>query len=195
MNVELLAVIMGSSLALWMVKTIYTEIKEWIKKRKEAKPFAPVFDKVSEVYETLNEMLVELGADRVVLLRSHNGGGKPQLGHPLFSSVEYEAWTRDLHPIRRAWNKQRVDEVYIKMLKKLDGNGCINIYLDSMENGMLKQLYFVNHVLASKVFKIHETENDYYYLSVNFNKTTDIDNAIMNEKCRIYVNELINLFQ
>lgn len=194
MSVELLAVIMGSSLVLWMVKTFYEEVKRHLKRKKESKPFAPVFDKVSDVYQILNELKVSTHADSAVVMRSHNGGGKPQLGHPLFSSVEYEVYGEGLKSIRRSWNKQRVDEVYIKMLKKLDDKGAINIYLDSMDSGMLKEMYFVNHVLASKVFKIHETENDYYYLSVNFSTTTDIDNPVINSKCRICVNDIINLF-
>lgn len=194
MSVEMLAVIMGSSLVLWIARTVYGEIKEYLKRKREAKPFAPVFDKVSEVYETLNEMLVDMGADSAELLRSHNGGGKPQLGHPLFSSVEYEAWTSGLRPIRRTWNKQRVDKIYIKMLSKLDDEGTINIRQASMEDGMLKELYFTNHVLASKVSKIYETENDYYYLSVNFSTTDDVDNAVLNVANRKYVGIIQNLF-
>ena len=194
MSVEMMTVLMGSGFVLWMAKTVYTEIKEWAKRRREKKPFSPVFTKVSEVYETLNEMMLEMGADRVVLLRSHNGGGKPQLGHALFSSVEYEAWGKGLRSIRRSWSKQRVDEVYIKMLRKLDESGYLDVYLETMPDGMLKELYFSNHVLASKVAKIHETKNDYFYISVNFSKTSDIDNAMMKTAFRKYVTILTNLF-
>lgn len=183
-----------SALVLYLVKVAVQGLLSWIKKRKDKKPFKKAFVDIAKVYQELNDLMAVTGAGRILLLRSHNGGGKPKLGKPLYSTAEYEVCSNGSRSIKKDWVGESLDEHYIKMLLKVMTEGEVTLKLGELGDTLLGRIYFNSHVLSSRVFRIHEDEKSFYYLSVNFNDPKDIDDPNFKEICRPYVTRLRKLF-
>jgi len=155
--------------------------------------FNTVLPKVSEIYEEMNHLRHTTKAGRVIILKAHNGGGRPKVGTQLFSSAVYEVWG-DLSSIKAHWQNQELDEDYTRMLVDLDRNGKVESDTANMKDGVLKRMYFTNHILHSVTVKIAQDEKSLYYLSINFHEPTNLLEPSIQEAIRASVNRLKQLW-
>ena len=188
---ETVALVLSSGLTLFLVKQGVLSYKEWRKERHTK--FDTVLPKVSEIYEEMNHLRHSTKAGRVIILKAHNGGGRPKVGTQLFSSAVYEVWG-DLSSIKAHWQNQELDEDYTRMLVELDRSGKVESNTAEMKDGVLKRLYFASHILHSVTVKIAQDEKSLYYLSINFHEHTDILEPFIQEAIRSSVNRLKQLW-
>lgn len=188
--------ILESAVVVYLVKEVWTYWKTRQEEKRNEKSFQKAFIDIAKLYEQLNGLLVSTDCDRVLLLRSHNGGGKPKLGSPLYSTAEYEVFKGQIGMIKPDWQSQPLDEHYIKMLKTLDDVGSIELPLYGMEpTSMLKKLYFANRIHSSKIIKIHENKDSFFYLSINYTRSVDFIDENFDERARPYITRIQNLFK
>ncbi len=189
-------VILESAVTLYLVKEVVQYLKHRRKERKDKKPFQKALLDITKLYEELNGLIVSVDADRVILLRSHNGGGKPKLGSPLFSTAEYEVFANGVKSLKPDWQAQPLDQHYISTLKDLEESGEIDLVLYGMdESSMLKKLYFANSIKCSKLIKIHESKDSFYYISLNYRRKVDFLDENFDEKARPFLTRIKQLFQ
>ena len=188
---ETVALVLSSGLTLFLVKQGVLSYKEWRNERK--RKFDTVLPKVSEIYEEMNHLRHTTKAGRVIILKAHNGGGRPKVGTQLFSSAIYEVWG-DLSSVKDHWQNQELDEEYTRMLVELDRDGKVETDTAEMKDGVLKRLYFSSHILHTVTVKISQDEKSLYYLSINFHEPTDILEPSIQEAIRGSVNRLKQLW-
>ena len=189
-------IFLESAVVLYLIKEGVSYAKERRKKKAEKNPFQKAFVDISKLYAELNALLVDVKGDRVVLLRSHNGGGKPKIGSPLYSSAEYEVFQGGSQSIKGNWQNQPLDQHYIKMLKELDEQGSLELRMVSMDSeSMLKKMYFNSKILCSKVIKIHETKDSFFYISINYGRNVDFLDMNFDELARPYLVRIKQLFK
>ena len=191
---ENLIALLASPVILLVVREVYKDVREWTKRRRDKKPFKKAFLDISQIYQEMNNLMVSVNAGRVLLLRSHNGGGKPKIGKPLYSTAEYEVYQNGTSSVKDNWKGEVLDESYIRMLSNLQTENELILKLADIEDGLLRRVYFHGHVLASKVYKIHEDEKSFYYLSINFNMPKDIEDPNFSEVCRPFITRIKALF-
>lgn len=179
---------------LLLLREAIKDVRAWRKRERDKKPFKKAFIDIGKVYQELNDIMAVTGSNRVLLLRSHNGGGKPQLGKPLYSTAEYEVYSKGSKSIKEDWKGETLDEHYIRMLSDLMNDGEAVLKLGQLGDTLLGRIYFNSHVLSSKVYSIFEDEKSFYYLSVNFNDPKDIEDPNFKEVCRPHITRLRQLF-
>lgn len=166
----------------------------WLERKKSAanKKFEAAIEKISKIYEVMNEIMVAADSSRVVLLRTTNGGGIPRPGCSLYSSIVYEVYSQDSEPIKLLWQSQLLDESYLDIISKTISKKEIAVRTKDLKHGMLKSLYEKRGVVKSYVYSIAELPTEFLYLSVNIKS----DLAVVNEmEVLMHVNQIRALFR
>lgn len=163
------------------------------KKSEEDNAFTAIFDAIHEVYYTLLTILRDTKAHRVVVLKTTNGGGRPTLTGRLYSSVIYEAFENPLTSVKENWQKQELDPAYMELLFNMNKTGRISVITETMQKGILRDLYLAEGIKKSWIYKIYERENEYIYISLNFTEV-ELEEPALANIFRMGVGRLRKLF-
>ena len=71
------------------------------------------------IIDQLNYLKWKSKATKVLILATHNGGDKVQVGKRIYSSVTHEVNGEGMEPTRGQWQNQVIDEEYTKLLLKM----------------------------------------------------------------------------
>jgi len=185
--IELLTALAGGGGALAFV------LKWWFARKRAANVNDTVraMAEVREVYEALNDVLMEVGgAGRAMLLRSENGGGIPSANRPVYSSVLHEVHGTSLEPIRERWQRMKVDEQYARLLHELATKGYVQLDTASMEPGSLRTSYEAAGVACAMVCAVVADDTGFNYLSVVCTESKPDQIAVNTEAVRGCANRL-----
>jgi hypothetical protein len=151
------------------------------------------FENKISVQQIIDKVIRESSADRVLILKTENGGGKPRLGSHLYSSVMYESSNLDL--VKPDYQRLSVDEHYVKMLSDIGPSRRNSLITDKMKNGTLKWIYQREGIKYSEIHYIGETQSAFVYLSVA-TKADDntFDEPITRVEIEIAISKLVTLF-
>lgn len=193
LKAEMMKYVLESAVFLYIAKASVEEFRAYLKRRRNKQPFKKAFLDIAKIYELLNMLMVDTMAHRVIIYRSHNGGGKPKLGKPLYCTAQYEVY-HSSRSKKAHWNCQELDSGYVNLLSKLDQQSAIDLFLETMPDGILKADYFGDNVTSAVVFKIHETPSNFYFLEIRHQSKTDISGPVYKNVCRPYINSVKVLF-
>lgn len=193
MKAEVMKYVLESAVFLYIAKASVEEFRAYLKRKRNKKPFKKAFLDISKLYEIMNMVMVDTSAHRVIIYRSHNGGGKPKLGKPLYCTAQYEVF-RSSRSKKKDWIGQELDVGYVNLLSKVDQKSTIDLFLDTMPDGILKADYFGDNVTSAVVIKVHETSSNFYYLEIRHQSKADISGPTYKNVCRPYINSIRTLF-
>lgn len=167
---EILLVVITTGLA----ATFWSDVKvffHWITHRKSRDRFLRYFDDVVSIQEILNQ-LIEDGAQRVVLLRAHNGGDLPTVGKDLYCSTAFYAIDHDAYPHGIAkYSRYVLETDYIQMMRDLMSKDHLTIDISANEIGpQLKSIHTVEKIKHAELFKLGIVHDSFYYLSISTTK-------------------------
>lgn len=152
-----------------------------------------VLGRIHEVYHTLNVILKESGAHRVLISRSENGGAVPTVGKDIYTTVVYEVFDRELGSIKQFWQKQPLDEQYIQMLSQLVEEGHVTVITEKMAPSYKKDMYENDGVVRGEIYKIKTKPGQLYYLSAHFKDMEAVKEQSFRNLMRHSVQELAKL--
>lgn len=188
---ELVAVAVTAAL-MWATAKVGAWIRARGKKTATAVPRA--IEAVHEIYSAMNFLLSNTAASRVVLLRATNGGKIARVGMDLFSSVAYEVRDKHLESVRAAWQNQRLDEEYVRLLRGVYHEGSVALVTEDMKPSILRDEYEGGGVVASYVVGVASVPEAYFYLSINFAKEPrggfNFDSAGFRNRVRVAVTKI-----
>lgn len=170
MSLDLYSAAIGTfgGIAVALITTFGPALTDRIKKRK-LRTFKATIPAIHDVYQHLNTVVNRLGSSRAMVMYTENGGGKPSVGAQLYVSIVYEV-VHFTHSIRNMFQRIRVDENYVRMLKYLydDPDGRTIVVADQMPPCLLKQIYLEAGTKMSILYLVKETKKRLYYASFNF---------------------------
>lgn len=172
--IDILAALLSGGSLVALINFIRWYVKRRDVQKRERIP--NVLKRVHEVYHILNVLLQETRAARVIILRAENGGSVPALGKALYSTIVYEVFDQPLGSIKRMWDRQELDEPYVRMLCDVATQGHYTIKTDKIA-GMLHNLYVTGGVDHSEVFALQAEEGAFFYLSMNFAEEAELTPA------------------
>lgn len=154
-----------------------------------------VINGVKDVYQYMNLLRRETGAMRVLVIKIHNGGGKPKLTTGLYGSVLYADWESGLKD-GLDWVNQRLDPAYIDTLNQVltAPDAWLDLNTDSLPDGQLKDLLAADgaaHVMFSNLV---QTDNNLVLLKLNFSADVVV-NARTRTTIRSVTSNLRTLFK
>lgn len=121
-----------------------------------------------DLTDEMERLRLDLGASRLLLIKSHNGGGVPAPGRPLYASVLREV------PINaktgKDWQSRPVDEAYSRMIAEVFRSGEPELILTKdLDPGLLKDTYLALGTKASILLTIGYIEEEHcmVYMSIH----------------------------
>lgn len=127
------------------------------------------YSDISAIYQHIQGLLSELSANRVLLLKSENGGGIPAPGCIVKSSVLYEVCDSPAKPISQSWQLVPLDQDYSAILSEVVTRGRAVIRLDDLHEGAAThELIKASDATHSYVFRVAATPHALLYLSVQY---------------------------
>ena len=122
------------------------------------------------------------GAKRVVLCKTHNGGGIPKIGKKIAITIDWEEVDLPLQHIRGDWHNRLPDAEHLQMLSQLTREGYIELHHDELF-GELKAAHDADHIVLTKVQELLPTNEAYWYLGLSFTDITE-ETAYQESKIR-----------
>ena len=142
------------------------------------------FGGISEFQETIDRVLSDTGIQRILMMKTENGGGKPRLGTHLYASVLYEGYKYPLNTVKNDYQRILVDDIYVKMLSDIGPSTSNKLLVTRMKDGILKKIYQRESIVYSEVHYIGETEDAFFYISFG---TTDEDDKFDEPNDRVEI--------
>jgi len=152
----------------------------------------------AELYRILREFRVNLDAQRVVTIKSENGGGVPDIGATCWVSVLHESVQDDFPSVIDY--RTRMDMEYSELLRSLWKNGHEWVVAHTLpEDSTLRGKYEADGIYASFVFAIAtDPKRATYYGSANFSEEGYLalmGNPVSRTKKMDYVLDIRNLYE
>lgn len=102
-----------------------------------------------------SELLHKTRAVRVMLIRSENGGGIPQVGKPIYVSVVYEAVSEEVRSVIQRWQARPVDADYELVLRKVLAERSTHLASSDLKEGsVLRDIYESEGIVGSSIFLV-----------------------------------------
>ena len=131
------------------------------------------FEDISDFQETIDRVLTDTGVQRVLMMKTENGGGKPRLGTHLYASVLYEGYKHPLNSVKNDYQRILVDDIYVKMLSDIGPSTSNKLIVSRMKDGILKKIYQRETIIYSEVHYIGETDDAFFYISFSTTNNDD----------------------
>jgi hypothetical protein len=154
-----------------------------------------VIARVKCIYGYLAELRRETKAVRVLVIKAHNGGGKPKLSGALYASVLYGDWEHGMSDALE-WVNQKLDVGYIETLNTMlsEPDGWVDAKTETLSEGQLKDMLNADNVEHVLFCNLSQTEQHLVYLTVNFAAGTTM-NAWTRSSIRSTINNMRALFK
>jgi len=154
------------------------------KRQKTTQTISSDFINVSEFQEAIDRVLSDTGVQRILLMKTEDGGGKPRLGTHLYASVLYEGYKHPLNSVKNDYQRLLVDDIYVKMLSDIGPTTSNKLLVSRMKDGILKKIYQRETIVYSEVHYIGETDDAFFYISF---ATTDNDDRFDEPNDRVEI--------
>ncbi|MEM1369266.1 MAG: hypothetical protein AAGG02_14920 [Cyanobacteria bacterium P01_H01_bin.15] len=155
--------------------------------------YASMLDHVHEIYSILNKLVRKTNADRIIILKREEENGS-WWGKQYTTSVIFEAYDHPLHSVRNKWQRQLLDDHYIKSLRLLEESGKIELLVEELPKSILK-----THLEATGVQKAEwhliSTSPFFVYISFNHTNTDGAECTHAENTKRHLINRLRTIFQ
>jgi hypothetical protein len=157
-------VVLFGNIILWYLGNKKTEVLELTSND---------FEGISDFQATIDRVLTDTGVQRVLMMKTENGGGKPRLGTHLYASVLYEGYKHPLNSVKDDYQRILVDDIYVKMLSDIGPSTSNKLIVSRMKDGILKKIYQRETIIYSEVHYIGETDDAFFYISFSTTNNDD----------------------
>ena len=154
-----------------------------------------VINGIKSVYTCLSTLRRDTGAVRVVVVKVHNGGGKPKLTANLYASSLYADWGSGMRD-GYDWTNQRLDPTFIDTLNSMlmAPEAWLDVTTEALPEGQLRDLLTTDGASHALFCNLAQTDHHLIALQLSFRPGTDMD-AVVRTAIRAAVNDLRDIFK
>ena len=134
---------------------------------------------IHDTYRCIQHARAELGAARILVLRSENGGGVPSALNDAYTRVLRESFEASVGPIEERWQRRRVDASYAWILSEILEHGHLEFTADQLDEGStLRDVYDSQGIHRAWVGHVGTVPNSaILYVSAAFRSSRDLSAA------------------
>lgn len=159
-------------------------------KRRADKQYDRGYGNICKIYQLLQEAMPELRANRLMVLKSENGGGIPAPGAHVTSSVINEVMDPPVCSVFEAWQRVPLDQHCSRMVAEVITNGSSSAaVVDLREASTLRDLMVTADSSHVYYYRICATPNALLYLSIHYSST---DDQPMGERERVMARRVVH---
>lgn len=177
---------------------LYTD---WRKKNKS--PASSIVD-LNDIYtKCMKPVLDGTPAERFLIVKIENGGGRITPGAQLFSSVIYEDYVKGRHSVMDKYQRLNTDKSTIELLIALCSQGSAKIKMsDLADDNRVKNFAAKDKITYSELYFLAQTDSKLFYCSIGtgleFGKgvgdAAPFDEPTTRAEIELSVNNLRNIF-
>ena len=167
---QLFFALVSSGTLLWVLKEFFGYISNKLRSRNKS---VVAIQKSAYIFESLNRIVAGTGAKRGLILQATNGGGIMRADTNLFGSILYEIWETGVTSRKGDWERVRLGQEYIGVLKRLTQEKEIILEAKDVEELRLKSLYEADKINHSILIELKKADERYLYLSLPFQTAFD----------------------
>lgn len=117
----------------------------------------------------IENLRLQLNADRVDIGYTSNGGGEWKTGTHLYSSILFESISQDQISYKDAWHEQLVDGAFLHMLQSMYEADIVLHLVKDMEEGIVKDACITNGTGAVAITSLINADDRNYYIGISWN--------------------------
>lgn len=129
----------------------------------ENRDFYKKFEMFEDISKELNYLIENTNIQRALILKTHNGDGKPRFGRPLYVSAVYEVCRDPFEYQVNTYKMLKVDDPYLQLLLDIKEYQDSAFFVSSMKESMLRRFYEAEGVNWSYIYKIGADSTGMYY--------------------------------
>lgn len=168
----------------------------WIAKKDKGQLFHLVFEGLTTIYENMSKVLAITPAERFLILKTENGGGRPHPGSHLYASVIHEDYIDPMRSVKADYQRLHVDKDYLEMLAEAERTGYVKMSVESMpKESLLKRIYQSEGIVYSEIYFIHQDDIAFYYCSISSTSIQDFDHPLVITTIDLAINNIRNVFK
>jgi len=168
-------------------------VREFAKRRASAKQDVG-YANINKVYNLIQEYLSGSNTNRVLIIKSENGGGIPSPGSVLKSSVLFEVCDSRVPPLRNEWQQVRIDQDYSTLLTNVNTEGFSDVRKFGMDrNSVLGEFFDVGQCEQARFYRVCATDKALLYLGAFYGHGIDLSSrdkvslrTCAQQLCRIF---------
>lgn len=169
---------------------VLVQLGRGVLKRRAAKQYDRGYGNIRKIYQLLQSSMPELRANRLMILKSENGGGIPAPGAHVTSSVINEVMDPPVCSVFEAWQKVPLDQHCSRMVAEVITNGSASAAMvDLREASTLRDLMVTAESSHVFYYRICATPNALLYLSIHYAST---DDQPMGERERVTARRVVH---
>lgn len=173
--------------------TFIALMREVLKRRASAKQDVG-YANINRVYTILTKLLTESGCNRVLIIKSENGGGIPAPGSVIKNSVLFEVCDSMVSQLRDDWQHVHIDQGYSSLLTNVNTEGFSDVSREDMnKNSVLFEFFDAGQATQARFYRICSTDKVLIYLGAFYSHGIDLSSkdkisirACAQELCRIF---------
>lgn len=148
----------------------------------------------ARVQGIIDNVVTRTSANRALVSRMHNGGGRIQAGVSKYTSVLKEAHDNNERAILADFQGQRLDAHYISVLAGLATTDYLLLRTTELPGGMLYRRAEAGNISEMIMYAIAETPNSMYYVSFTARAGQSLTEATTITAIEVAANALRNEF-
>lgn len=153
---------------------------------------------INTIYtECMKPVLDNTEAERYLVVKVENGGGRITPGAQLFSTVIYEDYRRPLRTIMETYQRFKINKETTELLTSVVGQGSARVITKDLEKGnSLKIALEASEIRYVELFFIAQTNERLFYASIGTSneKLNPFDDSPSRQAIEVSINNLRNIF-
>jgi len=117
------------------------------------------------IYDQINNCIAETSASRIIVFKTHNGGGRPSLSSKFEVSAMFGSNLRI--DTKEKFQNLMVDEEYTRMLLEVITGKKKFLTTSDMESSLLERIYKDENVGHSIIYPLCVTSSGFFFMSVS----------------------------
>lgn len=152
----------------------------WLDKRRVRQHVQGLRD-ISSVYRALNHIAaVSENSSRAMVIRSRNNGGIPAPGCTVWVRILYEHFREAKFSVEGKWTERTADEQYTTLLLDIAQQRYVELHTADLPPSALRTLYEASGTAMSRIWRLHMSDTEMLYLSVNYLDERPLGSSEMN---------------
>lgn len=152
-------------------------LQAWQQRRSRAGHLA-AYEANLRVMAVLQDLLNTLPVERVLLIKSHNGGGVPRPGSTMKVTVAHEVHKQGIQSTRENLQDFVIDAAYTALLRTLIEKRFEVLRVDSMPDGFLNLKFRAERIQQAFVAAVGFSSNSFYFLKCDTLQSVDEDAVV-----------------
>lgn len=123
---------------------------------------------VSSVYDAMIDICAHSEIDRIWVLKTENGGGVPQVGSQIYSTIVYEYITgHSANPIKQMYSRFECDREYVRVLADINRENKPYVFHVKKETpGTLTVMFESIDVEVAYFYFIGHNKKTFYFMII-----------------------------